>query len=95
MGEHEETEKLLDEAEREHVEVKVMIEEMKSHSLSSPNFREKLSDLKEALQQHVEEQENEVFSQVRQCMSAEELDQLEEEFQNMRNKLLEEMVAAT
>ncbi len=95
MREYEETEKFLDEAEEEHVDVKVMIEEMKSVSLSSPEFRERLTDLKEAVQHHVEEEENEVFPKVRQCMSAEELDQLAEEFQNMRNQLEDEMIAVT
>jgi hemerythrin superfamily protein len=92
---HEGTEELLEEAEEEHTEVKVMLEQMKSMDSSSEEFKEKLSELKEAVQHHVQEEENEVFPQVRKLMSAEELKQLASEFQEVKNTLQEEMSVAS
>ncbi len=88
---HEGTEKLLEEAEEEHTEVKVMLEQMKSMDSSSAEFKEKLSQLKDAVEHHVQEEENDVFSQVRRFMNEEELKQLVKEFQEVKNTLQEEM----
>lgn len=92
---HEGTEELLEEAEEEHTEVKVMLEQMKSMDSSSEEFKDKLSQLKEAVQHHVQEEENEVFSQVRQLMSAEELKQLATEFKEVKSTLQAEMSVAS
>ena len=88
---HEGTEQLLEEAEEEHTEVKVMLEQMKSMDSSTAEFKEKLSQLKDAVEHHVQEEEKEVFSQVRQFMSDEELKQLATEFEEVKNTLQKEM----
>ncbi len=88
---YEGTEELLEEAEEEHTEVKVMLEQMKSIDSSSAEFKEKISQLKEAVQHHVQEEENEVFPKVRQMMNEEELKQLVTEFQEAKNKLQNEI----
>lgn len=95
MRNHEETEKFLEEAEEEHTEVKVMLEQMKSMDSSSEEFKEKLSKLKKAVQHHVQEEENEVFPKVRQCMNDKELKDLATEFQEVKNKLQQEMSVAS
>ncbi|GAB4195705.1 MAG: hypothetical protein Fur006_42450 [Coleofasciculaceae cyanobacterium] len=92
---HEGTEELLEEAEEEHTEVKVMLEQMKSMDSSSKEFKEKLSQLKEAVQHHVQEEEEEVFPQIRQMMSTEELKQLASEFQEVKSTLQEQMSVAS
>jgi hemerythrin-like domain-containing protein len=79
----------------EHTEVKVILEQMKSMDSSSEKFKEKLSELKEAVQHHVQEEENEVFPQVRQLMSAEELKQLVTEFREVKNTIQAEMSVAS
>lgn len=94
MREYEETEALLDEAEEEHVEVKVMLEEMKSLDAASPEFAKKIITLKNAVQHHVEEEESEVFPTVEECMDDEELEQLADEFKQTKTHLQEEMLAA-
>ncbi len=94
MREYEETEALLDEAEEEHVEMKVMLEEMKSLDATSPDFAKKLLDLKNAVQHHVEEEESEVFPTVEDCMDEEELEQLADDFKQTKTQLQEEMLAA-
>jgi hemerythrin superfamily protein len=92
---HEGTEELLEEAEEEHTEVKVMLEQMQSMDSSEEEFKEKLSQLKEAVQHHVQEEENEVFPKVRQMMSTEELKQLASEFQEVKSTLQEQMSVAS
>ncbi|MGE5656109.1 MAG: hemerythrin domain-containing protein [Actinomycetota bacterium] len=91
MREYEETEELLEEAEEEHVEVKTMLEEMKPFSPTSSEFKTRLASLKSAVQHHVQEEENEVFPQVQQCMSKEELSALATEFQQTKSKLQKDM----
>lgn len=93
MREYEETEEFLEEAEEEHVEARVMLEEIKSLKPTSAEFKAKISKLKSAIQHHVEEEENEVFPTVRECMSDEELDLLASEFKKAKSKLQKEMSA--
>jgi hemerythrin superfamily protein len=88
---HEGTDELLEEAEEEHTEVKVMLEQMKSLDSSSAEFKEKISQLKDAVQHHVQEEENEVFPKVRKMMKEEELNQLVKEFQEVKNKLQDQI----
>jgi hemerythrin superfamily protein len=95
MRNHEDTEKLVDEAEEEHTEVKVILEQMKSMDSTSAEFKEKISQLKDAVQHHVQEEENEVFPQVRQSMNEEELKQLVTEFQEVKTTLQDQMSAAS
>jgi hemerythrin superfamily protein len=90
MRDHEGTEELLEEAEQEHTEVKVLLEQMKSLEPGSSEFKAKIKELKEAVEHHVQEEENEVFPKVRQCMSDEELKQLAAEFQEVKNRLQHE-----
>lgn len=91
MRDNEGTQELVDEAEEEHVEVKVMLEQIKSLDSTSSEFTAKISELKEAVGHHVQEEENEVFPKVRQCINEEELEQLATEFQEVKNKLNDEM----
>lgn len=90
MRDHEGTEELVEEAEEEHTEVKVLLEQMKSLEPTSAEFKAKIKELKAAVEHHVQEEENEIFSQVRQCMSDEELNQLATEFQEVKNRLQHE-----
>ncbi|MBD2488194.1 hypothetical protein [Aulosira sp. FACHB-615] len=53
----------------------------------SSEFKSKLSDLKEAVQHHVEEEEIEIFEAIRGCISEEELIELGQEFQEAKVKL--------
>lgn len=87
MREYEETEELLEEAEEEHVEVKTMLEEMRPLKPTSAEFKTRLADLKAAVQHHVEEEETELFSQVRECMSKQELADIAKEFKDAKSKL--------
>ena len=95
MRNHKATEKFLEEAEEEHTEVKVMLEQMKSMDSTSAEFPEKIKQLKKAVQHHVQEEENEIFPQVRKSMKDEELKQVATEFQEVKIKLQDEMSFAS
>ncbi len=76
VRDRQDTEKLVDEAHKEHEEAKQMLEDVSSLSPTSAEFKAKIRELKQTMQHHIQEEENEVFSQVRQCMSDKKLEQL-------------------
>lgn len=93
MYEHSETRPFIDEAEQEHIEAKILLEELKMMSLESPEFMDKMMELKAAVQHHVQEEEEEVFPKVREAMSEDELRQLSQEFQDVKSKLEQDMMS--
>jgi len=87
LREYEETEQYIEEAEEEHEEVALLLEEIKALKTTDPEFLEKITELQQAVQHHVEEEESEIFEAVRECMSSEQLSKLAEEFQQAKAKL--------
>lgn len=87
LREYEETEEYIEDAEAEHEEVAVILEEIKALKPTDSEFLEKIRELKQAVEDHVEEEENEIFNAVRECMSNKQLTELAEEFQNAKAKL--------
>ena len=94
MREYEETEQYIEEAEAEHEEAKILLEEIKSLKPSDSEFKTKIKQLKKAVQHHVEEEENEIFPAISECMSDTQLSDLGKEFQTTKAKLEKEVVAA-
>ena len=94
LRDYEETEQYVEEAEEEHEEVSVILEEIKVLKPTDPEFKEKMSELKEAVEHHVEEEESEIFNAVRECMSEKELSELGQEFQEAKVKLMPDIEAA-
>lgn len=94
MREYEETEEYIEEAEEEHNSAKILLEQIKSLKPGDDEFKTKLQHLMEAIKHHVEEEENEIFSAVRECMDEEELQQLGTEFQSSKAKLESQVEAA-
>lgn len=74
-------EKLIDAAQKKHDEAKQILEELESFSPTSAEFKQKIGELKQVIQHYVQKEEDEVFSQVRECMSKEEREQLGKEFE--------------
>ncbi len=95
MRDHERTRKLVVGAEKEHNQVKIILEQMKSLDSASPEFKAKISQLKEVVEHHVQEEENKVFPQVHQNMNDQKLQQLAQAFQETRTRLQEELSFAT
>ncbi|MBU7585081.1 MAG: hemerythrin domain-containing protein [Nostoc sp. TH1S01] len=94
LREYEKTAQYIEEAEEEHEEAEVLLEEIKALQPSDAEFKSKLTDLKEAVQHHVEEEESEIFEAVRGCISEEELIELGQEFQEAKVKLEADVKAA-
>lgn len=87
--------KLVDEAHKEHNQAKQILEDVSSFSPTSTEFKAKIRDLKQAVQHHVEEEENEIFPQVRKCMNEQEREKLGNEFEAAKSKVESEMSVAT
>lgn len=87
MQEYEETQEYIEEAEQEHNSAKILLEEMKALSPNDSEFKDKMQQLKEAVMHHVEEEEEEVFEAVRDCMDDKELQELGQEFQDAKARL--------
>jgi hemerythrin superfamily protein len=94
MREYDETTEFIEEAESEHEEAEILLEQIKGMSPSDEQFQDKIEQLKEAIQHHVEEEESEIFKAVRECMDADQLKSLGQEFQEAKSKLEQEVVAA-
>jgi hemerythrin superfamily protein len=88
------TKELVEVAQEEHDKAKQMLEELEYLSPTSGEFKQKIAELKQLIQHHLHEEENEVFSQVRECMSQEEREQLGSEFEAVKSKLHEMSVAS-
>ncbi|OKH32290.1 hemerythrin [[Phormidium ambiguum] IAM M-71] len=95
MRDYDETHDMVDEAEEEHTEAKELLEEIKSMSPSDPNFPAKIEELKEAVQHHVEEEENEILPSVSDSMDEQEMKELAKEFKEAKSKLEKETSAAS
>ena len=88
-------ERLVNAAQSEHDEAKQILEELESFSPTSAEFKQKIGELKRVIQHHVQEEENKIFSQVLNCMSQEEREQLGKEFEAVKGKLQSEMSVAS
>lgn len=86
LHEFEETEDYIEEAEEEHNSVKILLEEMRSLKPNDSEFQTKLVHLQESVAHHVSEEEEEVFSAVREVFDEQQLQDLGEEFQSAKVK---------
>lgn len=87
----EDTEELVGEAQKEHDQVKQLLEEMESLSPTSKEFQAKIRELKQVIQHYTKEEENQVFLRVRESMSNETRIRLGSEFEQVKKKLQSEM----
>ena len=94
LRDYEETEQYVEEAEEEHEDVSLLLEEIKALEPTDSEFLSKISELKQAVQHHVEEEETEIFTAVRECMSNQELSELAEEFQEAKANIEPDIEAA-
>lgn len=93
MQEYDETQEYIEEAEKEHNSVKILLEQMKSLKPDDAEFETKIKHLVESVKHHVEEEESEIFEVVRECMDEEDLAQLGKEFQDAKARLEDDVEA--
>lgn len=81
-----EGEELIEEARQDHEEVKQMIAELRGHDIDA-EFEPKFRMLMESVQQHIQEEEGEMFPEAQDIL-AEQNDELVEEMQEIKKQLL-------
>lgn len=86
LRELEEARPLLQEAEREHQEVKTMLAEIKGLPVDDEQLGEKIKELKDAVLHHVKEEEGELFTQAK-GLGDQRLTELGRELQERKQEL--------
>lgn len=91
LKEHREAQQIVQQSEREHTEIEDMLEEMASLDTQSEQFTRKLEQLRGKVDDHVEEEEGEMFQTARKIFSDDQARRLDEAFQNQKSKLMQEL----
>lgn len=81
-----ETDELISDAYQEHDEVDELLAEMTGTDINSDEFQVLLQQLKESIDHHVQEEENELFPQSEEILGAETLEQMGDEMEKMKTK---------
>jgi iron-sulfur cluster repair protein YtfE (RIC family) len=81
LEEYEELSDMVSEAYEEHKEVKSLLQEISGLKNDSENFETKITELKDNVEHHVEEEETEMFPQIEQLIEAPELETIGEELE--------------
>jgi hemerythrin-like domain-containing protein len=89
-----ETREITLEAYDEHQEMKDLLAEMSGLDPAEDDWTDTLAELKDAVEHHVEEEENEMFPQAREVLGQQQLDDLGARMQQMKQQLLQQKSAA-
>jgi hemerythrin-like domain-containing protein len=84
LEQHEETKDMIGEAFSEHKEVKEMLEEMATMKPGSDDFMDKLTELRDSIEHHVEEEENEMFPKAESVLGQSRMQELGRQMQLMK-----------
>ncbi|HJQ71305.1 MAG TPA: hemerythrin domain-containing protein [Blastocatellia bacterium] len=84
LEQHEETRDMVGEAHSEHDEVKEMLAEMSTMSPGSDEFMDKLTELRDSVEHHVEEEENEMFPKAEQVLGQSRLQEMGRQMEQMK-----------
>lgn len=88
----EDTVELVDKGHKEHDKGDQMVLQIKSTSPNESEFKEKVSELQEFMLNHLDEEENELFPRVRQCLNDETLEQLGTQLTEAKTSLVDKVV---
>lgn len=86
-----ETQELYD----EQAQMKQMLQEIKSMSPSSSEFKDKVQQLKSAVLEHVREEENDMFPKIRDNFSNEQEEQMATQFKSAKSQIQDKMAASS
>ncbi|HXG68755.1 MAG TPA: hemerythrin domain-containing protein [Blastocatellia bacterium] len=95
LKQRDELKDLVLEALEEHKQVKTLLREIENLVEGSEKFDAKLKVLKDNVEHHVEEEENEMFQKIRQVFQREELEQLGQELADARKEYAKTSKART
>jgi hypothetical protein len=85
---------LIEHAEREHQSVEHLLNELESMDITTDAWMLKLSELKQAVEHHVREEESKMFDRMHQMFTDEEARGLADEFQKLKNAELKKLAKA-
>ncbi|HXG91677.1 MAG TPA: hemerythrin domain-containing protein [Blastocatellia bacterium] len=81
---HEETRDMIEESLKEHQEVDQILAEMTNLNPHNDDFIDKLSELRDAVEHHVDEEENEMFPKAEKVLGQSRLDEMGRQMQQMK-----------
>ena len=84
MRKFDETRDLIEEAVKEHQQVDQLLDEMTALSPTDDEFQELLSELRDSIEHHVEEEESELFPKAEELCGQERLEQMGRQMQEMK-----------
>ncbi len=87
LREYEETRELVPEAIEEHAEVKQMLAQLQAMPKTGGEFDSMLTELRESVEHHVEEEESEMFEAARAALSQQQLDELAQRVQQAKQQM--------
>lgn len=87
LEDFDETEALIDESYQEHDEVDDLLMEMGDTEPQSEEFQDFLAKLKDSIEHHVEEEENELFPNAETLLGTETLEEMGNKAEQMKNEL--------
>ncbi|MDI9638732.1 hemerythrin domain-containing protein [Geitlerinema splendidum] len=77
----------------EQSEMKRMLAEIKALSPSAPEFKQKIDQLKNMVQHHVREEENDMFPKLRQNFSEQQMQELSDQFKKAKARIQQKMAS--
>ncbi|MCD8485741.1 MAG: hemerythrin domain-containing protein [Desertifilum sp.] len=77
----------------EQSEMKRMLAEIKALSPSAPEFKQKIDQLKNMVQEHVREEENDMFPKLRQNFSEQQMQELSDQFKKAKARIQQKMAS--
>src|ERR1051326_458076 len=84
MEKFEETRDMIREAYREHQEVDRLLNEMSALSPHQEEFQDKLSELKDSIEHHVDEEENDLFPQAEELCGQSRLEEMGRQMEQIK-----------
>lgn len=86
---------MIDHAEREHQSVEHLINELESMDVTTDAWMLKLSELRQAVEHHVREEETKMFDRMHQLFTDDEARKMADDFQKAKNAELKKLQQAT
>jgi hemerythrin superfamily protein len=84
LRDNDQTQDQIEESFEEHQEVKDMLSEMSGMQAGNDEFMSMMSDLRDAVEHHVEEEENELFPQAQQILGDSRLQEMGQQMMQMK-----------
>ena len=88
---HASTRELIEHAIDEHEQVAQLIEELDIRDVAEPDWDESFDELMQSVDDHVEDEENDLFPRAKQVLSSEDVDAIEERFLRAKEAELERL----